>query len=102
MRTQAFASNKPLHYILGHGDSKHTYTKNTHILILFTMINNAFGDAQCILCYKILKQCRGYAFRRHYCSYHSDMDNFKDGEKRFIWKNWKSGYLKKKTTKKKL
>ena len=53
------------------------------------MIKNEFCDAQCILCYKTLKQCRQYDFRRHYISYHSDMDDFNDGKKDLFCKNKK-------------
>ena len=48
------------------------------------MIKNAISDDQCILCYKIIKECREYAFRRHFCFYHSDMDVFNYEKKGFI------------------
>lgn len=59
----------------------------------YFMIKNAFGNIQCLLCYKTLKAKREYFLKRHFELLHTDMKKFKEKERDEIFKKSKKKYL---------
>ena len=55
----------------------------------YLMIMNAFGNTQCLLCFKTFKEIRGYVLKRLHDSFHSTENRFSDRAKEelFFWKN---------------
>lgn len=61
----------------------------------YFMITNAFGNSQCLLCYKTFREKKEYVLKRHYDSFHSIMNKFNDEEREEIFCKNKKIFLEK-------
>lgn len=55
----------------------------------YFIIENAFGDMQCLLCYKTFKQKRNHFFKNHFETIHSAVNEKIDEEKELLFKKQK-------------
>lgn len=61
----------------------------------FFMIKTAFGNIQCLLCYKTFKEYKEQVIKKHYDSFHSNMNKFNDNEREEEYNKNKNIFFKK-------